>query len=415
MRIKYNHLLYILFLPWVVVFILRALGPINYQPVSTSFLLFALIFLMFGAAGYIFGLSGIGFDCKREPRYERNDLDLEFKLVLFLSLMYTVLTFADFFILKGGTLSSITLVREEDNLVGARMSLLGGLIAITSAAPFILLCKIRHERILSNQSRGVFIVLLAIIGIATSFLSGGRNAFLIGMVVYFVQGLLLKGGGRIPDAAKNNTVKLFIFVGILFSFYLFVDRELNQGVDVNQLLSIFAAKWSVQIDEIQTDNIFFGSIYAATTIFIFYFTHALNFIDQYFIENASPALMGAYNFPIPSKIIDIFFDSNISSSVSGELLVPGVYLTLPGSLYVDFGYFGTIVFGFLIGVVTGFAYRLSMRRSFLRVQFVSFMICMWLLAPLYSVIGISNGFSFLAIITFLFLIKSIMKLKFYAN
>ena len=419
MKIKYYNLLCILFLPWTIVFILRALGPINYQPISASFLLFLFIFLILGAAGYIFGFSGIGSGRKRAARYERNNLDFEFKLVLFLSLMYTALTFADFFVLKGGTLSTITLVREEDNLVGSRMSLLGGLIAITSAAPFVLLCKIRHERIISNQPIGVFIIFFAIIGIATSFLSGGRNGFLIGIVVYFVQGLQLKKGLEFKLQKKNNKVRLFISIvillGILFSFYLFVNRELNQGVDVNQLLSVFAVKWSVQIDEIQTDNIFFGSIYAATTIFVFYLTHALNFIDQYFIEGVSPSLMGAYNFPIPSKIIDVLSGSNISSSTSGDLLVPGVYLTLPGSLYIDYGYFGATVFGFLIGAATGFAYRLSMRKAFLQLQLASFMICFWLLAPLYSVIGISNGFSFLTIIFLLLALKSIMKMKLHVN
>jgi hypothetical protein len=94
-----------------------------------------------------------------------------------------------------------------------------------------------------------------------------------------------------------------------------------------------------------TENVFIGSIYAAITIFIFYLTHPLNYIDQYFIEGISPILLGAYNFPIPSKIIDIFFSYDISSGVSKELLVPGVYLTLPGSLYVDFGYFGAMMSG----------------------------------------------------------------------
>ena len=415
MRVGYFYGLFFLFAPWFIAFSLRELGSINFQSVSLSFILFILLFLISGAAGYIFGCFRIKLNQKITAKREKNYLNLEFNLIILLSVMYTILMFVDFFIFKGGTLSSITLIREEDNLVGSRMSFLGGLIAITSAAPFVLLCKIRHEQTTYNRSRGVLVIFLAVIGIAASFLSGGRNAFLIGMTIYFIQGFILKRF-QIPGVVKKNMVtKLLILAGILFSFYLFVDRELNQGVDVNQLLAVFAVKWDVQIDEIQTSNIFFGAIYAAITIFIFYLTHALSFIDQYFTENVFPSLMGAYNFPIPSKVIDIFFGSDISSSVSGKLLVPGVYLTLPGSLYVDFGYFGAMALGFLIGVATGCACRLRTIESFLRVQLAGFMISMWLLAPLYSIIGISNGLSFLTIIFFLFLIKSITKIKFYAN
>ena len=416
MIVNHRYIFFTLLAPWLFVFSLRAMGPIRYEDISELFLLFLLCFIFFTLLGYIIGASRLNSQTRIKTILKKNqhgeNIRREIDIVTILTLLYVTLAHIDFFFLKGGTLSTITIVRESDNITGSRMSILGGVISVASAAPFILLCMLKHQRVLSNQSESKFKLTLALGGIATSFLSGGRNGFLIGMVIYFFHGFLLKKFYADKKYNKKNrndyTAKFFICAGILFSFFLFSSRELNQGIDSNQLLSFFAIKWNVRIDEYNTNNIFFEVVYATVTIFIFYLTHALNFIDQYTIDNFSPILMGAYNFPVPSKIIDVLFSTTISSNVSNELLVPGVYLTLPGSLYVDLGYFGTIFAGFLGGIITGLANKIPTRKIFLQLQLLSFMTCTWVLAPLYFTIGISNGFSFIVIMIFL-LIRSIIK------
>lgn len=391
--------------PWLITLGLRVLGPINYRQISNDLVIFIIFFVISGVLGYKLGLIRVGWRNAGTKLAVKNSSSMEMLIIILLSLTYLILVAVDFFVVKGGTLSTITAIREEDNLTGSRMSVLGGIVAFTSAAPYVLLCKIHHSRAINDGGKARIIYILALAGAAASFLSGGRNGFLIGITIFFVQVILLK-----QETSKNSEKKrgvglnmVFIVAASIFSMYLFIEREVSQGTDINQLLSIFASKWDIEISEIKSESFFLGAIYAALTMFIFYITHALSYVDQYMISNISPLLLGGYNFPIPAKIIDFVVGSEISSNISDKLLLSGVYLTLPGSLYVDFGYVGAIFIGLLIGLITGVSRKLSAQHTFLGVHFASFMITLWLLSPLYSMPAMANGFSFILIMYFLYL------------
>jgi len=313
----------------------------------------------------------------------------------------------DFFYIKGGSLNEITNVREEDNLTGARMSSLGGVIAMASAAPFILLSKIRYDLVKNRLKGSVALQLLAILGVLASFLSGGRNAFLIGICVYLCQSFILRQKLHSTKRSKNGIISIFILAGVLFSFFIFLDRELNQGVDLQGLVQIFAVKWNVDIAELRIESAIVNAVYAALTMLIFYITHAPNYFDQYLVSGASPLLLGIYNNPIPAKIIDVVFGTGLFEAISSKLLLSGVYLTFPGSLYLDFGYAGSITASFFIGAMTGRSLRKFSLDSFVSIQVACLLLSIWLLSPLYSVIGISNGFSFVVLLLVMNFIKFI--------
>lgn len=394
-------------MPWILVFLLREFGPITHAKLSEDFYIFTSIFLICAVFGCTVGLTKETVSSIGKERSDQKQLELGLKFVSSASLFYLLMVAFDFFVIKGGSLSEITTVREEDNLIGARMSSFGGLIAITSAAPFILLSKIRYDRIKNGVKGSFALQLLAICGVLASFLSGGRNAFLIGISVYLCQSFILQQKLHSTKRSKNWTISVFIFAGVLFSFYIFLDRELNQGVDLQMLLKIFAVKWNVNITELQIESSLINAVYAALTMLIFYITHAPNYFDQYLIGGASPLLFGVYNNPIPAKIIDVVFGTGLFEAISNNLLLSGVYLTFPGSLYVDFGYAGAIFASFIIGAMTGRSLRKFTLDSFVSIQLTCLLLSIWLLSPLYSVIGISNGFSFVVLLLVMNLTKSI--------
>ena len=390
-------------------FLLREFGPITHARLSEDFYIFISIFLICAVFGCVVGLTKKTVSLIGKERSDQKQLELDLKFVSSASLLYVLTVAFDFFIIKGGSLSEITTVREEDNLIGARMSSLGGVIAIASAAPFILLSKIRYDRVKNGVKGSVMLQLLAICGVLASFLSGGRNAFLIGISVYLCQSLILRQKLQSTKRSKNRPISVFIFAGVLFSFYIFLDRELNQGVDLQGLVQIFAIKWNVEITEFRFDSSIVNSVYAALTMLIFYITHALNYFDHYLISSASPMLLGVYNNPIPAKIIDVVFGTGLFEAISNKLLLSGVYLTFPGSLYMDFGYAGAILASLIIGAMTGRSLRKFTLDSFVSIQLTCLLLSIWLLSPLYSVIGISNGFSFVVLLLVMNLTKFIKR------
>ena len=400
----------ILIFPWILVFSLREWGPITYPAISEALATFIALFLFVAAVGYSIGSLGLVARHRAPSPSHQATAEANDNAILILSLLYIILSLVDFFIIKAGTLTTLTQIREQDNITGSRMSVLGGVVALTSAAPYIYLCKLSYGRVIHRRKRSLLTSFVVAIGITASFLSGGRNAFVIGMTVFFVQRLILARYFTFDRDERKNIRRLLIIGGILYSFYLFLERELAQGIDLNQLLFVFAAKWDVKITEVSFGNEVLDSIYASLMIFLFYLTHATDYIDQYFNSNSSPFLLGAYNFPVVSKLIDVVAESQIFSGIPNSLLVPGVYLTLPGSLYIDFGYFGALVSSLFLGVLTGLSSRNSFSNSFLKMQFSCFMACLWLLAPIYSIIGISNGFSFMIIIALLATANQVKKM-----
>ena len=402
------HWIYFIVSPWVFIFLLRGSMLIEYASLNINLLIFIGLFLLATCT-----LFTIGAIAKRKTRTtsahnrfttSRSDTFL----IASLSVAYIVFLAFDFFITKGGSLATITEIREEDNLAGGRMSIFGGVIALISAAPYILLGLVLYTKYIGVRTRFRPLMFIAMIGVAASFLTGGRNSFLIGITVIFVQYLLMKNKRtNIQQSGKGNfALYAFITAFILFSLYLFAEREMNQGIESAAILDIFSIKWGVGIATLETGNDFINIIYTVLVILVFYFTHALTYLDQYFIFNASPLFLGAYNFPIPAKAIEVLVNIQVFSGLQDGLLLPGVYLTLPGSLYLDFGFWGALFFGSFLAAITGILYAGRKALSFRAMQTLCFFIAMWILSPLYSVFSVANGFSFIAIL-FIMHIKNI--------
>lgn len=386
-------------MPWLCVAVLRLIGPISFEEISNKFLIFIIIFSLANVIGYAFGrFVRVGFLPAKKTRLTRlQDQNSSESFIFSATLIYIVLMAVDFFLTKGGTLTTITEIRESDNIVGSRMSIIGGIIALTSAAPYILLCMTSYSRWIGSALRSNLSFKVALLGMAIGFLSGGRNSFLIGIVVFGFQSLYLRRYAKLPKTlqTKRLGLKLVLAAGIAFSFYVFLERETQQGASIRNVLSIFSIKWNVKIAELSTDSSLIQGLYAILVMTIFYATHALSYIDQYFTQEARHLLFGAYGFPILAKIVDFISGGGIFTAVADNLIVAGVYLTLPGSLYLDFGYVGSIVFGLILSILTGQLNNSRVTTSFRKLQLLSVLSTIWILSPIYSVFAMANGFSYI--------------------
>lgn len=397
------HWAYFLLVPWAGILLLRGSGIIDFAPLSVELWLFIGSFAIFSGCaltlGVFAGRSARAVLEKRQPMASYGDL----LLLTALTLTYISTFSFDFFVVKGGTLSTITSVREQDNLTGARMSALGGVIALTSAAPYMLFSFLIYSLETGRRTPSRVLSSLALLGITASFLSGGRNSFLIGMTVIAAQYVLTsKKIARSKPKGRGRIALLTFFLSCAaYSLYIFIDRELHQGVLPSEVLSNFSEKYSVRFAEIDSGFLPLDLLYAAFSILLYYFTHPLNYLDHYFASMTSPLFMGAYNFPVVAKAVDVTLGTHSFSKLEDGLLLPGVYLTLPGSLYIDFGYFGALAIASCLGLATGCLYACRNQIGLAAKQLLAVLVATWLLSPLYSVFGISNGFSFFFILALL--------------
>lgn len=399
--------------PWLVVFFFRIAGPISFSPLSDGLYLFVSLYLCVSIMSYSFF-----FFCKKKRTVKRPiDSDCVvfsrvYFLIILLAFLYPLITVYDFFILKGGHITEIVAMRELEHLTGPRNSLIGATRALLSgAAPIAFTMALQSydtPRIYKN-----IIFFVSVIGLFSTFLSGGRNAFFIGLLYIFMHYIYHIGPVRVKSKTslfrvsfEKITFYLFVCFGFIYSMKIFVDRFSLRGMGAQDMLEHLSTDYDVSISFVDTSNLFLSAAYSAYVYLVFYVTHALSYLDQYFVNGVDPLFCGAYNFPILSRVFDIIFSSNTFANVREEMILPGVYLSLPGSLYLDFSVVGALLSGIIFSGVFGY-YNRNIRLLKLYQQVIcSFIAVMFVFSPVYSVLGMANGFSIL----FLICVISIMSL-----
>lgn len=403
----------VIFLPWLMVFILRELGPISYQPLNGEFLLFLLI-----SIGTQFVTYSLGYLPCRPQRYSSNSDTDEFRSTLrrFYYLLYVctalfaVLSFYDYLIVKGASLSEIVATREAENAEGPRNSLIGALVALLSGAPPLLVALLLVKRG-AFCCKKTYLYIWILFGFAAMFLSGGRNPFFIGLLfilsfhVFFARKLKallnLHRRQRIwPLLAIGATV----FIAVVYSMYLFIERSAYVGVRLDSMLDTLSVNYQLSVYPYKSESEFLSAIYVIVVFLIFYATHALNYFSDYFAISYSPMMYGAYTFPQLARLVDVFSGADSFNESRSALLVNGAYLTMPGSFYLDFGFLGSIA---LIGVLSFMFGRYMARFAnliLLQKMIFAYLVVAFVFAPIYCVFGMANGFSMIFLMTLMFMI-----------
>jgi hypothetical protein len=394
---------------WLAVVFMRVFGPITYSSIGDDFLFFIFYFLFVSMASYTLGFF-ISYKAQHKIRtslVESHSISSVFNgiylVIIYLAILYTVFAFYDFFYLKGGHLGQLNEMREAGNIAGGRGSIIGAIVALLSATPAMLLVLILTKGSFKTVNKIKLLVVIAL-GFGATFLSGGRNPFFIGLLFTLSYYWLFLRSEKLAVKQKKIGFEFYIFLlivvlSISFSMNIFIERAALRGASPEGMVIYLAAYENiVQIYSYRSSSIILTSLYSIFVYLTYYITHALNFANDYFSVPFEYRAMGAYSFPQITRLVDGIIGTNFFGEVRDILLVNGAYLTLPGSLYIDFGFLGTMIISFIMGFWFGYFMRNIANLSLYQKVITAYFLILYLLAPMYLVLGMGSGFSMLFLI-----------------
>lgn len=402
-------------LPWLFVLLVRAYGPIEFPDLNGTTVTYLFFYVFFQILFFVilFVLSRCYFsdvaDVNGIAECEipsRTFLRVR-QFFLLSAIIYPAVALFDFYVFKDGSLSQIVQIREREHLSGPRGTLIGAVGALFASAPPLALALYMLHPVSSFVKRITFMSII-VIGFGCMFLSGGRNAFFISSVFVFIFIFIFVSKKQLNNAVGpllRLAVYVLIAFGFVFSMQIFLQRFEEQGMETADMVSYLSSEYSVRIAPHNEGSIFGVSIYSALVYLVFYMTHSFTYLDQYFLASYSPDLLGVYNFPLLARVADLLFSASYFSNGIDRLILKGVYLTQPGSLYVDFGFFGGLVVGAFLGAVYGFLASKVCELKLYQKILLAFLSVQMIFAPFYSVVSIANGFSFLAFLIFVIILS----------
>ena len=392
-----------LIVPWIAVVLLREIGPLIYPPTSDMLKWFIFNNLVISSVFFLIGFFIVPATNAPKSnleivRYVRSQRQI-YNLFLVVAIGYIALSLVDFFLMKAGDITRLVEIRESENETGPRNSVVGLIVALLSAAPALLVvCMISGPEKSSGikwLARGV-----AIAGLGCSFLTGGRNSFFLSVGYVFAYWFIFKFGQSSKVRVDSSRImKLFVSLAfifaVIFSLRIFLDRFALQGMSPLVIIEHYERNYLVEFKPLWFQNELLISIYVSMALFSFYLTHSMSYLDIV-ISRGHDLLYGAYNFPIPYRIVDYVFMTDFFGKMQEDTI--GVYLSFPGSLYLDFSYFGAIIGTAFIAIIFGYLFRQRATIGFNLRLVASLVLLIILFSPFYSVIALGNGFSYLFLI-----------------
>ncbi|UTW07491.1 hypothetical protein [Pseudomonas benzenivorans] len=417
-RIGVVIILQSILLPWLAVLLLRYFGPITHPSVDGfSFVFLALFLLPFVLLVPLVFWRNDESSLRKNKSNALNPLDegWVFNFVLSLSVIYLFSVILDKIILSNVLETGVTEARYAAMADGPRGSLLGGVHYLLAGAPVVLACFLLSKARNEGKEALIFgLWLFVIMCFASFFLSGGRNSFVVGtffILSYFV--LERKRNIKIEGFSKGckgvvrfpRWVKVLFVFGFVYGIYLFVERAEIRGLDLEGFVGALAENYNVDIEVPGWLGGAWLQIYYCLLFLVFYVSHSITYLSPYFESGYSPLTMGGYSFPIFIKIYDGFLGTNYVSEVLDQLILSGVYLTFPGSVYVDFGLCGGIVSGGLLAALSLVYVSKALWCGGRHLLIAAYLLTLLLLSPVFSVLNVGNGFSILMIILLIHLFK----------
>lgn len=401
----------VFYFPWVIVFLLRDIGPITYGDLYFDTKLYLTIFFTLFFISYFCGFFlPINKLITKGPSI--NETKSTYNVLFTLSIIFLVIANIDFFFIKNGGLN-ISELRRDLIADGPRSSYIGAIQVILSGFPVIFFCICQERQIHLKKTQLTKSKVIYMLYLLSCFYSGGRNTFVISFVFVFIYYMLFVKRNVFLQNEFNMRNKLsliniiyyiFLIMAIGIVFYLFLDRKMTYDPNLEDPLFFSFSHQDTYIKPIPTNaSIFITYLYIIYVHFIFYLTHCVSFLNDYFsgVITLVPSF-GALSFPLLGKVSDLLFNTELFINAHSNLIQDGVYLTLIGNLYIDFGYIGGLIFfslcAFIYGVLTRNIANLKYTSKLLLIILSLF----FLFSPIYNVFGIGNGTSL--IIAYFFII-----------
>lgn len=398
-------------IPWVAVLVLRYCGILTYSEVND------VVFLLVGLFAFPFLISSMFLLPKINDSYNIVILDeykgnpygsgRVFNIVVFLTFVYLIAIVIDKIFLVDVLSQGVTEARYAAMENGPRNSLLGAVHYFLAGAPVLLACFLlsrRKSRILTNG----FLWVIVVICFGCFFLSGGRNNFVVGSVFVFFYFCLEKITFRTRGVGSDRKfsfpfwLKIFSIVGVCYVLYLFVERAQIRGMDLDGAVRALSENYNVGV---YVPDFLSGAllqVYYCLVFVVFYITHSLSYLSAYFDIGYSPLTVGGYSFSIVFRVIDVLFGTTFVIDSFERMLVVGVYLTLPGSIYIDFGFAGVFVAGIALAGASIWCVSSALKSGNGNgMMAASFFLAIAALSPVFSAFSVGNGFSIMMLIVFI--------------
>jgi hypothetical protein len=293
-----------------------------------------------------------------------------------------------------------------------------GITIYLSAAPVFALLSATER--LSKTGKVAWVYWgIGVLGLFASFLSGGRNSFLISIVYFLIMGAIvpelsfrraIKGKTIRKLSLRTLTFSTFI-LAFGFSMYVFVDRGLMRSNDLVYRAIIAASENNIffypeRKPDWLGDGVFFAllSLHNYITIGYHYFGRLME------IGLPNGTLGGSYMFFSFFIVFERITGFAVTANLGTDLPIIGAYYSLVGSIYIDFGYLGVMVSSILLPLLAAISVTKAQKGFYSWAPIAAVFLTMLLFSPLYSSISVGSGPSLLLFsLVFLISKRSIAK------
>ena len=416
LRFKLVNPIYLLLMSLALLLFLIILAPVNYEYsaslFSWSFFLVSVVSIFLGYFTTNVKVSG-----RQVIRMKADIVKINkaFWIVMFLSTVGFLLQAIDIFLLRGASIDNDFFENREvlqQNSGGLTSFVSAFLYPAFLALPFFYMLRRKCHK----KSKILFLVVafLLLSELFISLLFGSRILVLIVVVMLFLYAYSL---GIIRFRYRDVFFLILLVLGLVyFSGVVFIDRTTLFGLD--PLLSTQVSGYATWVPLSSEAYQFVDSFRQAPPAFNLligfitlrqYFLHPvfelLDLVDNFDIQNV---LCGKETFSVYVKAID--FLTGFSFSNSHVILREGVYTTLWGNLYYDFGYLGFII-SFLIGTFLGFVTKLRSFSLILLLPLFFYLSLVVAFSPFMNLITYGKGMYFISTFLMIFLLFKLSEVR----
>ena len=287
---------------------------------------------------------------------------------------------------------------------GARNSIQGAIGLVLSGAPtlFLSLAILQPE----SQQRRDLVIVAAIVLFSLSLIcmlaSSSRNSVVvsiayIGTVAFLRSSFCRKPVGALLDrrlriTATSIAISLTLVALFGIILFLFVERANLTHGSVDQAIAYFLEEYRVELRVAPPENSLLKSVFYSLMMLEFYVTHPSAYFSSYIAAGYCPGGHGAYSFYGLFRVIDFLIGTQFVSAGSAQMILHGVYLTLPGFLFLDFCDAGILV-GWIILAATTLSLAFFFSGNPSLIFATAYLLCVFLFAPFYALPSIGDGMS----------------------
>lgn len=320
-------------------------------------------------------------------------------------------------VLMGG--QSFTEARLGGMVEGFQPTGWGMLSAALAGMPVIgMALWLTDENFLKRKFIGAGLLMCFVTHLLVQLASGGRWGFLLSFLFVFLVFWTFRRRhklrlGRLYTWFWVLGILVVCFTVVLFGT-IFIEREAFRERDFLESIDNMEASFFVQVAWTATEESPLRLVYY---LFLLYLTHPMNevarLIDQ--VPQLEP-FWGSYNFRLPVLLLARFGLSDFTPAALQAIVRVGTYFGLPGSLFLDFGYYGAILASLVVGVLAGYAFLRAMRREEVVWVLISLYGALVLfVSPIISLPTISIGFPMLAATLILPMLRWFSECRFSAD